>query len=189
MLMHDWIKYRNAQVKRAADQKGDADAETQQTEAVAKDAVDVAVDEHQAAAVDDAQGPSPDAESIDREKEELLESLQREMEKTGHSVRERLAQLQARQRQLPMDVEDSEETEDGDGSRGATETREDLVRRLLDPTLTLREASLLLDVCSTTVRRYTNRGLLNCYRTPGNQRRFRLSDILEFMERRDREEI
>lgn len=64
------------------------------------------------------------------------------------------------------------------------ETREELVQRLLDPELTLEETARLLDVCPTTVRRYTNKGQLRCFRTPGNQRRFRLSDILEFMEDR-----
>ena len=61
------------------------------------------------------------------------------------------------------------------------ETREELVQRLLDPELTLEETARLLDVCPTTVRRYTNKGQLRCFRTPGNQRRFRLSDIVEFM--------
>jgi len=37
-------------------------------------------------------------------------------------------------------------------------------------------------VCPTTVRRYTNRGVLKHYRTPGNQRRFKLSEVLVFME-------
>lgn len=64
------------------------------------------------------------------------------------------------------------------------ETREELVQRLLDPELTLEETARLLDVCPTTVRRYTNKGLLRCFRTPGNQRRFRLSDVFEFMEHR-----
>src|SRR5207249_2975324 len=58
----------------------------------------------------------------------------------------------------------------------------ELVRRLLDPPLTLEEVARLLGVCPTTVRRYTNRGCLRHFRTPGNQRRFRLSDVLEFME-------
>jgi excisionase family DNA binding protein len=62
------------------------------------------------------------------------------------------------------------------------ETREDLVRRLLDPQLTLEEAARVLGVCPTTVRRYTNRGMLHCHRTPGNQRRFRMSDVLQFLE-------
>jgi excisionase family DNA binding protein len=63
------------------------------------------------------------------------------------------------------------------------ESRSDLIRRLLDPELSLEEAARILGVCPTTVRRYTNRGLLSHHRTGGNQRRFRLSHVLEFMER------
>ncbi len=86
-----------------------------------------------------------------------------------------------RQAQLPLQLEpiDAESA----ARRSATETREDLIQRLLDPHLSLQEAAKLLNVCPTTVRRYTNRGLLAHYRTPGNQRRFRLSDVLAFMER------
>lgn len=62
------------------------------------------------------------------------------------------------------------------------ETREQLLQRLLDPQLSLEEAARILNVCPTTVRRYTNRGLLPHVRTAGNQRRFRLSDVLSFME-------
>ncbi len=51
----------------------------------------------------------------------------------------------------------------------------------VDPTLTLEETATLLGVCPTTVRRYTNRGQLPHFRTSGNQRRFRLSDVQEFM--------
>ncbi len=68
-------------------------------------------------------------------------------------------------------------------SKNFRETREDLIRRLLDPELTLEEAARILGVCPTTVRRYTNRDLLPHHRTPGNQRRFRLSHVLEFMEK------
>lgn len=67
------------------------------------------------------------------------------------------------------------------------ETREELVQRLLDPPLTLEDAARLLGVCPTTVRRYTNRGHLRHFRTSGNQRRFRLSDVLEFLEARSSE--
>jgi excisionase family DNA binding protein len=63
------------------------------------------------------------------------------------------------------------------------ETREELIRRLLDPELTLEDTARVLGVCPMTVRRYTNKGLLPHHRTPGNQRRFRLSDVLEFMEK------
>jgi len=96
---------------------------------------------------------------------------------------ERLRALQARQRRLPLDIDT---TQEDSGPRTRTkQTRDELVERLLDPVLTLQETATLLDVCPTTVRRYTNRGVLNCFRTPGNQRRFRLSDVISFMERRD----
>jgi excisionase family DNA binding protein len=62
------------------------------------------------------------------------------------------------------------------------ESRGELIQRLLDPPLTLEEAARILNVCPTTVRRYTNRGVLTHFRTAGNQRRFRLSDVLSFME-------
>ena len=64
------------------------------------------------------------------------------------------------------------------------ETREELVQRLLDPPLTLEETARLLGVCPTTIRRYTNKGMLRHFRTSGNQRRFRLSDVLEFLDTR-----
>jgi len=85
----------------------------------------------------------------------------------------------ARQAELPLGLEPAPEPP----PRTATESREELIERLLDPHLTLQETAKVLDVCPTTVRRYTNRGLLAHYRTPGNQRRFRLSDVLTFMER------
>ena len=62
------------------------------------------------------------------------------------------------------------------------ESREELVERLLDPTLSLEETARILNVCPTTVRRYTNNESLQSFRTAGNQRRFRLSDVLAFME-------
>jgi len=64
------------------------------------------------------------------------------------------------------------------------ESREDMVLRLLDPALSLEETARLLGVCPTTVRRCTNRGNLRHFRTIGNQRRFRLSDVLGYLETR-----
>lgn len=61
------------------------------------------------------------------------------------------------------------------------ESRNELIRRLLDPQLSLEETSRLLGVCPATVRRYTNRGWLKHHRTQGGQRRFRLSDICRFV--------
>ncbi len=61
------------------------------------------------------------------------------------------------------------------------ETRQELIKRLLDPEVSLEETSRLLGVCPATVRRYTNRGWLKHHRTIGGQRRFRLSNIAEFV--------
>jgi len=66
------------------------------------------------------------------------------------------------------------------------ETREELLRRLVDPTLTLEETACILEVCPTTVRRYTNRGILPHERSAGNQRRFKLSSVLAFKEDQQR---
>jgi len=62
------------------------------------------------------------------------------------------------------------------------ESRKELIQRLLDPQLTLEETSRLLGVCPATVRRYTNRRWLEHQRTKGGQRRFRLSDIVRFVD-------
>lgn len=62
------------------------------------------------------------------------------------------------------------------------ESRQELIQRLLDPELSLEETSRLLGVCPATVRRYTNRGWLAHHRTNGGQRRFRLSDIVKFVD-------
>ena len=63
------------------------------------------------------------------------------------------------------------------------ESREELIRRIVDPELSLEETARLLGVCPATVRRYTNRGWLRHHRTRGNQRRFRLSGLVDFVER------
>lgn len=108
-------------------------------------------------------------------------SLARGVEHARDQMRRALHARQAGQAELPLGLPPTE------GARGtrrsADETRDDLIERLLDPELTLQETAKLLNVCPTTVRRYTNRGVLNHFRTPGNQRRFRLSDVLEFMGR------
>jgi len=66
------------------------------------------------------------------------------------------------------------------------ESRQDLIKRLLDPELSLEETSRLLGVCPATVRRYTNRGWLAHHRTTGGQRRFRYSDIVKFVDEHGR---
>jgi excisionase family DNA binding protein len=69
---------------------------------------------------------------------------------------------------------------------GFKESRSDLIMRLVDPQLNLEETARLLGVCPATVRRYTNRGWLTHHRTEGNQRRFRLSGIVSFVEEHGR---
>ncbi len=69
------------------------------------------------------------------------------------------------------------------GRRPMTETREEIIRRLLDPELTLHEAAAVLNLSKATVRRYTDQGRLACLRTCGGQRRFRLSTLLAFLDR------
>ena len=66
------------------------------------------------------------------------------------------------------------------------ESRQELIKRLLDPELSLEETSRLLGVCPATVRRYTNREWLMHHRTTGGQRRFRLSDIVRFVDEHGR---
>jgi excisionase family DNA binding protein len=98
---------------------------------------------------------------------------------TISSIREGLPRTMERLLQIPT----AEEVAQNSYKSPFRESREELIRRLFDPPLTLEDTARLLGVCPTTVRRYTNKGLLRHYRTQGNQRRFRLSDLLAFLER------
>ncbi len=69
------------------------------------------------------------------------------------------------------------------GRRPITESREEIIRRLLDPELSLYEAAAVLNLSKATVRRYTDQGKLLCLRTHGGQRRFHLSTLLAFLDR------
>ena len=91
-------------------------------------------------------------------------------------------------RDLPPDLLDGARPTPPRKGRGPRreETREELLRRLTDPTLTLEETACILEVCPTTVRRYTNRGILPHERSAGNQRRFKLSSVLAFKEDQQR---
>ncbi len=82
----------------------------------------------------------------------------------------------------------SDEVTQNSYKRAFRESRIELVSKLLDPTLSLEDTARLLNVCPTTVRRYTNKGLLTHQRTLGDQRRFRLSDVLAFLEAQSRTE-
>ncbi len=91
-------------------------------------------------------------------------------------------------------MEEEREVAQASYKRPFQEKRAELIARILDPILSLEDTARLLNVCPTTVRRYTNKGILTYYRKeterPSDtgaeretrQRRFRLSDILAFLE-------
>jgi len=62
--------------------------------------------------------------------------------------------------------------------RRRVETRAEMLDRLTNPTISLHEASVILNVCTATVRRYASEELLPHERTPGGQRRFRLRAVI-----------
>lgn len=63
-------------------------------------------------------------------------------------------------------------------TRQRPETRTELLDRLVNPQISLHEASILLRVCPATVRKYTRNGQLPDMRTAGGQRRFRFRDVM-----------
>ena len=73
------------------------------------------------------------------------------------------------------------EKEKGKRQRVRPETRAQMLERLTNPLVTLHEASVLLRVCTATVRRYSNSGQLAHLRTEGGQRRFYLKDVLNLL--------
>ncbi len=88
-------------------------------------------------------------------------------------------------KRLPVDLKTEsigEREIAGSSYKTFKESREELIQRLVDPILSLEEVARILNVCPTTVRRYTNSGAIAHHRTAGNQRRFRLSDVLAFLE-------
>lgn len=97
---------------------------------------------------------------------------------------------------LALERMEEQETAQSSYKRPFQEKRHELIERILDPILSLEDTARLLNVCPTTVRRYTNKGILTYYRKEPEhstrstarpdketrQRRFRLSDILAFLE-------
>ncbi len=169
MLMHEWLRYREEQLKEVEG--------TSEPAAIEK--------EPPSKAAQPPPEPSPAAASSASDAAERYADAQQivaEVTERGDETQSRRLQaLLARQQRLPLDIESSA-SDSTSGQGRVKQTREQLIERLLDPTLTVSETAALLGVCATTVRRYTKRGVLNCFRTPGNQRRFKLSDVLNFME-------
>lgn len=69
--------------------------------------------------------------------------------------------------------------------RHRPETRAQLLERLTNPLISLHEASVLLRVCSATVRHYSDSGALPHVRTVGGQRRFYLRDVLALLRQQE----
>lgn len=176
MLMHEWRQYRDRQIRQALKEAREGEFEGEATSPVEDAEQGLAAET--AAEPEDGAAPREELKLTPEKPKQLLDRLS----SGNQEVRDRLLALHARQQLLPLDVEAAKPPPKH--PRRAAETREQLVQRLMDPVLSLDEAATLLEVCPTTVRRYTNRGILKCYRTPGNQRRFQLSEIMSFMERR-----
>lgn len=191
MLMHEWRQYRDRQIRKVIKEAREneepvAEAAPETLAPPAEEVVPLAEAAEETTSVEPvvvsapATAPEPSV-SLKFEPEQPTDILDK-LTAGNDDLRERLRALRARQQVLPLDVEAAPPPPPK--TRLVGESREELVQRLLDPVLTLEEAATLLDVCPTTVRRYTNRGILRCHRTPGNQRRFRLSEVMDFMERR-----
>jgi len=86
---------------------------------------------------------------------------------------------------VPIEVEDDAAALVQRRQRHRRETRGQLLERLLNPQISLHEASVLLRVCPATVRNYANAGLLPHVRTAGRQRRFYLRDVLNLLRQLD----
>jgi hypothetical protein len=124
-----------------------------------------------------------------------VRNVRPEQIEAGRSAADLWARAPAHLRAL-LALESEGETAQSSYKRAFGENRRELIERLLDPVLSLEETARLLNVCPTTIRRYTNRGLLHSYRKEPaagsakgqerqketRQRRFRLSDVLLFLE-------
>jgi len=66
-----------------------------------------------------------------------------------------------------------------------SEAREAYKARLLDRVVWMAEAAELLGVCPATVRRYIERGRLECFAGPGGKRRFYMSELRRFIDKRE----
>jgi excisionase family DNA binding protein len=197
MLMHEWLKYRDRHFKR--EPVPEADLVASLAEPLPEEAPPEAppaapapeLFEEEAApppapAEPEAPPPEPVSVAPPRPAPARVPMAPSDLHAPEFQTR-RLQTLLSRQQRLPLELE--EEERPSRGTPAARESREDLIERLLDPVLSIDEAATLLGVCATSVRRYTNRGVLRCFRTPGNQRRFRLSEVLDFMEKQQSSDL
>ena len=69
------------------------------------------------------------------------------------------------------------------GSNYTEDLKNELLDRELNRMLTITEASELLGVSCSSLRRYANERKIRVYRVgPGGHRRFRKRDVLEYLE-------
>jgi len=198
--MHEWLRYRDRHVKREvvppaeqpeASAAPSPEAEPEQ-EAPAQPLFPVEAEAETPVAVEEepvveTSAPPPAPVGAPRPAAARVPALPGDLRASEFQSR-RLQTLLVRQQRLPLEIEEAERPARR-GNLPARESREGLIERLLDPVLSIEETSTLLGVCPTSVRRYTNRGVLKCFRTPGNQRRFHLSEVLDFMEKQQSSEL
>ena len=207
MLIHEWMRYRDKHLARPEGEGEETRPETQEAEAPEAPAEETEETEETEEAEEEKEEGGTEAqmwaEVAALAKEVSDDWAARTAPQPAAPVRRaptavlldlpeqqsrRLQTLLGRQARLPLEVEELL----APARRGPlepAESREELIERLLDPILSINEAAVLCGVCPASIRRYTNRGVLKCFRTPGNQRRFRLSDVLDFMERQQQEAL
>lgn len=66
--------------------------------------------------------------------------------------------------------------------------REEIIKRLTDPLISIDEAALILNVTKAALKRYTERNLIPYLRTAFGEIRFKFSDILKFSEKMKKSE-
>ena len=64
-----------------------------------------------------------------------------------------------------------------------------MIERLTNPLISLHEAGVILGVCASTLRRYSDSGLLPHERTAGGQRRFHLKQVLALLADREKQRL
>ena len=64
-----------------------------------------------------------------------------------------------------------------------------MLERLTNPLISLHEAGVILNLCASTLRRYSDSGVLPHERTAGGQRRFRLKQVLVLLQDREKQRL
>ena len=89
----------------------------------------------------------------------------------------------------PSPSDNSSETPTARRQRRPKETRSQMIERLTNPLISLHEAGVILNVCASTLRRYSDSGVLPHERTSGGQRRFHLKQVLALLADREKQRL